>query len=131
MNRILDRRGTTSPLSKQIRRVQQELQPCFFTAVDPINVSILNPRFEPGLQGIVPYILTWERSQDAFHWFDLKVAKDKGLVFCHTIFNAITLFESVPASSSVQVDTRYLDDTEAEILHQKRCLNQKRLVASC
>ena len=61
--------------------VRQERQTCFFTAVDPNNVSMLTLRYEPNESRNVPYKLKWIRLHDAIFLFDVKVAQDEGLLF--------------------------------------------------
>ena len=54
------------------------------------------------------------------HWFDLRLAHNKGLELWQTMNNAIILYDSMPADCLVKVAERNLDHTEAEILFEKR-----------
>ena len=70
--------------------VRQGRQTCFFTAVDPMNVSMLTPRDEPNESRKIPYKLTGDEGTTCL--LDLKTAHDKGWVFWQTITHAITFY---------------------------------------
>ena len=60
------------------------------------------------------------RMRNAVFWFDLRLAHHNGLKFWQTINNAIILYDSVLADCLVQTVRRNLDDTEVEILCEKK-----------
>ena len=99
---------------------QQGRQTCFLTVVDPVSIPILTPRVEEGKPKMLLYTLLWRRAHNAVRWLVPKLAQDKRLIFWQSMSNAINLYESVPADCLVKVVRRKLDDTEAELLYQKR-----------
>ena len=94
-------------------------QTCFFTAVDPMEISVLTPRYELNGPRKIAYTLKWGRMHNAIFWSDLRLAQNSGLDSWQTINNAITLYESMPANCLVKVVKRNVDDTKVEILFEK------------
>ena len=66
---------------------------------------------------------------NAVNWFDLRLARNKGLEFGQTIHNAIIVSDSMPVDCLVKVVERNLDDTEAEILCEKKNWNEEKFLA--
>ena len=98
---------------------------CFFSAVDPIVATMLTLRFEENEPRAIPSKLRWRPAQNAVFWFEWRPAQHKGLEFCQTISNAILLYDSMPPDCLVKVVKRNLDDTEADILHEKEQLEDR------
>ena len=60
--------------------------------------------------------MTWNKHDDAVYWFDLTIAQDKGLVFWQTMFNAITLNNSMQADCLIRV----VSNTNEIFYHKKK-----------
>ena len=87
---------------------------------------MLTPRYEPNEPRMIPYNLKRERLHHAKNWFDLRLAQKKRIGILQTINNAIILYDSMQADFPVKVVKINLDGTEAEILHEKRELEQRK-----
>ena len=70
----------------------------FFTAVNPMCVD-QHKEVEHDLNNtrIAVYKNTWKIHQNTVYWCNLKVAQKKGLQFYQTRFNAIILYNTLPA----------------------------------
>ena len=75
-------------LSREESAVKKEGQACFLTAVDPMNVPMLTPRFEHNEPRMIPNKMKWRNVQNTVYWFDLKIAQDRGLAFHQSKGNA-------------------------------------------
>ena len=107
-------------------------QTCFFTTVDPTVATMLTSRFEENEPRTILCQLKCGPMHNAVHWFVLRLAQNKGLEFWQTINHAIILYCSMPAECLVKIVKRNLDDTEADILHEKKNnLNQENFLALC
>ena len=112
-----------SGLQVQIRRrihcrrhcIQQRRQTCFFTAVDPMNTTVLTPPVEDDTPRMLLYTLKSGRAHNAVYWLVLWLA----------ISNSIILYGSILADSLVKVVRWHCEDTEHEILYQKRVAELK------
>ena len=83
-------------------------------------VTKLTPRCEENEPKNIPYKMRSGPVHNAIHWFDLRLAPDKDVEFWKTINNAIIVYDSVRADCLVENVRRNLDDTEAEILYDRR-----------
>ena len=75
-----------------------------------------------------PYTLKWEPVDNAVYWFELRLAQNKGLELWLTINDAIILCDSMLADCLVKAVKRKLHDTEAEILFERRELEQRQVL---
>ena len=91
------------------------------------NKSILTPRVEEGRPRMIPYRLQWGRAHNAIDRFDSKLAQNKGCEFRQTNSNAVVLFASMPTDCLVKVVRRKLDDTAANVAHQKKAPEPKKV----
>ena len=64
--------------------------------------------------------MKWRCVQNTVYWFDLRVPPDKGLGFHQSKNNAISLRHTVQAEVLVKVVTSNKDDSQGEILSQKK-----------
>ena len=69
---------------------------------------------------MVPYKHSGRPDLDAVYMFDLKIAQDRGLKFCHTRSFAIILFNTMPTEASVKVMKFNRNDSETDSLFDKR-----------
>ena len=95
---------------------------CFFTAVDPMNVPMLTPRFEEDEPRMIPSTMKWRSIQNTTYWFDRRIAHDKGLAFYQSNNNATSVKNTTTAESLMKMVKRNEDDSQSEILCQKEDL---------
>ena len=57
--------------------VREGCHTCFFTAVDPMEASMLTPRYEPNEPWNIPLKLRWGLRHTAAYWFNLKLAQQR------------------------------------------------------
>ena len=78
--------------------LSRERQTVFFTAVNPMDkdhkdpheLDLTKPRLASDKQ-------EWKRHQDTVYWVDIQLAQRKGFKFNQTRWNAIMLYDSLPA----------------------------------
>ena len=74
-------------------------QTVFFTSVDPMNKEHKDPNHidleAPRLAWY--HQNKWKKHQDTVYWVDIKLAQKKGFKFYQTRWNAIILYDTLPA----------------------------------
>ena len=108
------------------RNAKNGRQTYFFTAVDPMDPTMITPRVEEGQPRMLQYKLKWRAAYDTVYWFDLTSAQDKGLEFWQTKSNAIVLYDPMPSECLVTALNWVKGCEEPEVLHRKIVLHPQR-----
>ena len=91
---MLGHHGITDPLPMLVYSLEEQVttkgdKKCFFTAVAPSRGDV-----DPGQPRLVPHRIKKERKVQRLN---LKIARDKGLVFRQTMSHAIVFNDSMPS----------------------------------
>ena len=101
---MLDRRWTAGLYPREVSLLEDLQQTCIFTAVSPLNNSMLTPRIEVGKPRMFLYTWIW--------WFDYELAQDKGLELWQTLLYATKLKDSMRHDCLDKVVRRNRDVTD-------------------
>ena len=89
---------TNSGLIAGGQNSSRDRQTVFFTAVNPMNKDHRDPQeLDLTKPRLASYKQKWKRHQDTMYWVHIQVAWRIGLKFYQTKFNAVILYDTLPA----------------------------------